>query len=361
VARERAMKSSRQSSAIRGSLLGGAVGDALGAGIEFSSLAQIRGRFGPRGVADYVEAYGRRGAITDDTQMTLFTAEGLIRAAVRLETKGICHPPSVVHHAYLRWLLQQGEAPPIETSTDGWLYDALHQQGPRAPGLTCLAALRAAESFGAPAVARNNSKGCGGVMRVAPVGLFAGRLNGDAAVFRLASEVAALTHGHATGHLAAGYFAVLIAALLDGFPLFGALERADAALAVYPQGEEVKAAVAAARALASRGPPDPEALATLGRGWVADEALAIAVACALTAEDFAAGILRAVNHSGDSDSTGALAGNILGVMLGEEAIPEPWLNQLEVREVIARIAGDLADIVTGARTAEDLWTDYPGA
>jgi len=78
---------------IRGTLLGGAVGDALGAGIEFLGLAEIRQRFGPTGLKDYVPAYGRRGAITDDTQMSLFTAEGLIRAWVRMQERGICSVP----------------------------------------------------------------------------------------------------------------------------------------------------------------------------------------------------------------------------------------------------------------------------
>ena len=66
---------------IRGSLLGGAVGDTLGAPIEFESLREIRARFGPEGLRKPAPAFGRVGAITDDTQMTLFTAEGLILAA----------------------------------------------------------------------------------------------------------------------------------------------------------------------------------------------------------------------------------------------------------------------------------------
>jgi ADP-ribosylglycohydrolase len=61
-------------------LLGAAVGDALGARIEFMRLPEIWRRYRHAGVADYVEAYGRRGAVTDDTQMTLFTAERLMRA-----------------------------------------------------------------------------------------------------------------------------------------------------------------------------------------------------------------------------------------------------------------------------------------
>jgi ADP-ribosyl-[dinitrogen reductase] hydrolase len=97
---------------IRGCLLGGAVGDALGAPVEFLSLAEIRRRFGPDGIRDYAHAYGRLGAITDDTQMTLFTAEGLLRAWVRGTVKGLYHPPGVIHHAYLRWLVTQGAYPP---------------------------------------------------------------------------------------------------------------------------------------------------------------------------------------------------------------------------------------------------------
>ena len=61
---------------IRGALLAGAVGDALGAPVEFMSLTEILRQFGPDGIGDYVPYAGRPGAITDDTQMTLFTAEG---------------------------------------------------------------------------------------------------------------------------------------------------------------------------------------------------------------------------------------------------------------------------------------------
>ena len=68
----------------RGCLLGGAVGDALGAPVEFMRHSQIVARFGPGGVRDFAPAYGRTGAITDDTQMSLFTAEGLLRASSML-------------------------------------------------------------------------------------------------------------------------------------------------------------------------------------------------------------------------------------------------------------------------------------
>jgi ADP-ribosylglycohydrolase len=121
-------------SRIRGCLLGGAVDDAFGAPVEFLSLQQIRHRFGPDGIRNYARAYGRKGAVTDDTQMTLFTAEGLLRATMRMSERGICHPPSVVHHAYLRWLLTQHERPTdhVEIRTDGWLFGVCIDAVPRA-------------------------------------------------------------------------------------------------------------------------------------------------------------------------------------------------------------------------------------
>jgi ADP-ribosylglycohydrolase len=93
---------------------GGAVGDALGAAVEFSSLEAIRAEFGPEGLRDHAASYGRsHGAVTDDTQMALFTAEGLVRACVGRQGKVSCDAVSVVHHAYLRWLWTQGQHGPL--------------------------------------------------------------------------------------------------------------------------------------------------------------------------------------------------------------------------------------------------------
>lgn len=348
---------------IRGSLLGGAVGDALGAAVEFLSLSEIRERFGLAGVRDYAPAYGRRGAITDDTQMTLFTAEGVLRAWVRAEERGICGVPGVIHHAYLRWLLTQGMRPEHldeRIGTDGWLFatKALHSR--RAPGNTCLSALRSSDSLTGPEVARNNSKGCGGVMRVAPVGLFAGMIGDDDRVFGMAADAAALTHGHPSGYLSAGHLAVTIAALLRGEHLPEALDAADAPLRAREHHAEVTDAIAAARALAAHGQPSPETLEALGEGWVAEEALGFAVCCALTARDFSDGVLLAANHSGDSDSTAAITGNLLGAQFGVAAIPVTWLDELELRPEIERLASDLHAICTGQMTSEEAWDAYPG-
>jgi ADP-ribosylglycohydrolase len=324
----------RTRSAYRGCLLGGALGDALGAPVEFMTLAQIQEAFGPVGVVGLEPEYGRCGAITDDTQLTLFTAEALLRWAHRTGGGDEGALAEVGLRAYRRWLLTQGEEAGA-TGTPGWLLGVEELHARRAPGLSCLSALRAGP-MGTPARPINGSKGCGGVMRAAPVGL--ARLDDP---FQAGCALAALTHGHPTGYLAAGYLAQVVAELGRGGDLSAACQRASRRLAREPGHEETLGAVNDAFALAAALRPAPLALETLGGGWVAEEALAIALYCALTARDVPHGLLLAVNHGGDSDSTGAIAGNLLGLLAGEDALPARWLEELELREVVAAVADDL--------------------
>jgi len=329
-----------------GCLLGGAVGDALGAPVEFMKRPEIQRRFGPDGIATYAPAYGGVGMITDDTQMTLFTAEGLLRAWVRGYVKGITTYSGVTAHAYLRWLQTQGERPTCDglsvNDETGWLFGqkALHSR--RAPGMTCLSALKAMTYFGEPA--QNESKGCGGVMRVAPVGLFASRLPQEFSpenTFRLGVELAALTHGHPTGTLTAGVFALVILALANGATVLDAAKASERILEQQTGHEKTMQAMNQAESLAQSKLPRDAAIAQLGEGWVADEALAISLYCALVARNFRDGIVLAVNHDGDSDSTGSITGNLLGTMYGSKAIPQEWLAPLELRDVIVEVADDL--------------------
>jgi ADP-ribosyl-[dinitrogen reductase] hydrolase len=330
-------------SRIRASLLAGAVGDALGAPIEFASLAEIRASFGPDGLRDYAPAYGRAaGAITDDTQMTLFVAEGLVLAA----RAGALRRPSerlrILHRAHLRWLHTQGlhsRHPSFgAAATEGWLVEARGIHARRAPGNTCTEALRASR-MGRREHPLNTSKGCGGVMRVAPVGL----ARGVDDPFRLGCEVAALTHGHPTGWLAAGFLAELVRDLLAGADLREACADALEELRRWPGHEETVRAVERALALAEGGAsPRPETVETLGGAWVAEEALAISLYCALVAPTLEEALLLAVNHGGDSDSTGSITGQIVGTIHGEEAIPVRWLERLELREEIEGVAEALA-------------------
>ena len=324
-----------------GCLLGGAVGDALGAPVEFLKRAEILRAFGPGGIRDMAPAYGRIGA---------FTAEGLLRAQTRLDSKGICHPPGVMARAYLRWLYTQGESHPLQQGAlDGWLIRQADLHAWRAPGNTCLDALRAMRDIGQPAC--NDSKGCGGIMRVAPVGMFVAAKAADSAdaarsdrlhaCFDMGCEAAGLTHGHVTGQLSAGAYAALIFCALTDRDLDAAIDTVLALLETRAGHEETATALRRAQQLAEQEPASPDALAQLGGGWVAEEALAIGVYCALSARNFEEGVILAVNHSGDSDSTGLLTGHLLGAVQGLSAIPERWLAPLELRDMLEQIADDL--------------------
>jgi ADP-ribosylglycohydrolase len=356
-----------------GCLLGGAAGDALGAPVEFMKRSEILRTFGSAGITDYAPAYGGLGRITDDTQMTLFTAEGLIRSLVRLKNKGITSFACVTAHAYLRWLETQGERPKIQfdfaKDETGWLFQQPELHSRRAPGNTCLSALREMSGLGDRAV--NNSKGCGGVMRMAPVGLLVSRAGEGASpeeAFEIGTELAGVTHGHPTGSLTGGVLAVLILALVEGVSLPEAIAAAKDILRGKDGYQETYYAIELAEVTANSGMPHDLAIARLGEGWIAEQALGISIYCALVARSFKEGIILAVNHDGDSDSTGAIVGNLLGTMYGAKAIPAEWLGPLELRGVISELADDLYDCPywqIGPFTPDKelnrrIWEKYPG-
>ena len=89
---------------------------------------------------------------------------------------------------------------------------------------------------------------------------------------------------------------------------------------------------------------DLDAIRELGGGWVAEETVAIALYCALRhADSFEDAVIAAVNHDGDSDSTGAVTGNIMGALLGMEGIPAAFVQPLELRDVLLATAKKLAE------------------
>lgn len=337
-----------------GCLLGGAVGDALGWPVEFDGWGDIQDRFGLAGVTGPI--FNSQGVmeVSDDTQMTLFTAEGLLLG--RLAGSG--SPALFTAHgyrAYLRWLHTQGDLnskdrnPALE---EGWLHKHQELFARRAPGGTCLSALGSG-TMGTLQNPINDSKGCGTVMRMAPIGLFAkspggltpmGNGEADQLTFRIGCEFSAITHGHPSGYLAGGVLALLISRLIAGDVLEGALDVCETEVSRHAGHEECLALVRKARELgrAEGNVPSPAILASIGEGWVAEEALAIGIYCALSyPDDFGKAVLLAVNHGGDSDSTGAIAGNIMGALVGRRGIPEDWLQDLELKPLLEAMAQNL--------------------
>jgi len=331
---------------VRGCLLGGAVGDALGAPIEFISWAEIERAHGPAGITEILPP----GHFTDDTQMTLFTCEGLIRANVRARSRGIAHARSMVHRAYLRWLHTQGERVESEALT-GWLVTDRRLHRREAPGNTCLSALASGE-MGTTDEPINGSKGCGGVMRAAPAGLFTTFVPKE--TYQLGCDIAAVTHGHPLGWQSAGALAVIIRSLVDGAQL-----RAAVVAAMRETDGEMRRTMERALTVADGGVPDATTIEReLGGGWVGEEALAIALACAVAAPDFEQGVVGAVNHSGDTDSTGSICGNILGALHGETAIPTRWVEALDARDLVETVADDFVREMTDPPVADE-WGSPP--
>ncbi|MFJ4620097.1 ADP-ribosylglycohydrolase family protein [Streptomyces sp. NPDC088812] len=327
-------------SRVRGTLLGAAVGDTLGTPVGLMDLEEIRRAHGPEGLVDLAPAYGRRGAVTHLTQLTLFTVDGLIRAQVRRDT-GAWHPPTDLHRAYLRWAATQRDwGPDLRRKDDGWLAREEWLYARRDPTRPLLLGL-GDDTMGTLESPKNTgATGPEATVRSAPFGLLVGWE--PQLVAQLAVECAAQTHGHPTACLSAGAYAVTVHALARGDSLDGAVQRALALLAARPGHEAVSQALQHALGAVRQGLPGPARVEELAGAGTAEAVLAAAVYCALVAEDVRHGLRLAVNHGAPSAPTGALTGGLLGALHGETALPPAWLAELEGRPTILELADDFA-------------------
>lgn len=311
-----------------GCLLGGAIGDAMGYPVEFMRYVEITRYFGGAGVRDLSES----NHISDDTQMTLFTAEGLLNAHKTGKS-----PVKSVYRSYLRWYYTQCGVRMPGAKYEGGLLGQREIFASRAPGSTCISSLSSGQ-MGTIADPINNSRGCGGVMRVAPCAVFPH-------TFDLGCRVAAITHGHPGGYISAGALAELLQKLYYGQSLPDAVQDVTDELLEIEGADSTREALEKAVALAAEGRPCAPTVKELGQGWVGEEALSIAVYSALSfPTDFGQAVRLAVNHDGDSDSTGAICGNIMGMLLGAGAIPVEWRDGVEMCNVIRAYAVRLSTI-----------------
>lgn len=343
---------------IRGCLFGGAVGDALGFTVEFVEDYEIFERYGSDGITEYeLDKKTGKALISDDTQMTLFTANGLLVGDTRGCMRGVQGwPRDYVARAYKDWLFTQNSSfsdrMQREFNQHSWLCDVPELYARRAPGNTCLSALTEAERSGYVndyiANPRNNSKGCGGIMRIAPIAL-----NYQMAIDQLdieAAQLAAITHGHSLGYISAAVLCHIINRIV--FPgeqkmslkeiVIEAKNTVENIFKGDKHLQELTDIIERAIVLSENEEDDLENIRSLGQGWVAEETLAIAIYCSLKCtDDFSKGIIASVNHSGDSDSTGAVTGNILGALVGYGKIDDKWKYNLECSDVILEIADDI--------------------
>ncbi|MFF3845734.1 ADP-ribosylglycohydrolase family protein [Streptomyces sp. NPDC002328] len=327
-------------SRVRGTLLGAAVGDALGAPVDRLGLEEIRQTHGPEGLVDLAPAHGRRGTVTHLTQLTLFTVDGLIRAQVRRDT-GAWHPPTDLHRAYLRWAATQRDwGPDLRRKDDGWLAHEEWLYARRDPARALLLGLGDATMGTLEAPKNPGETGPEAAARSAPFGLLVGWE--PQLVAQLAVECAAQTHGHPTAFLSAGAYAVTVHALARGDSLDGAVQRALALLAARPGHEPVAEALQHALGAVRQGMPGPARVEELVGEGTAAGVLSAAVYCALVAQDVRHGLRLAVNHGGRSAPVGALTGGLLGALHGETALPPAWVAEVEGRPTVLELADDFA-------------------
>ncbi len=334
---------------IRGSLIGGAVGDALGYPVEFMSAQAIMRMYGERGIRRYNpdRISGGVAVVSDDTQMTLFTACGILNS-VRTGEDVL----DGIRNAYVEWYYTQTGEISRKASKECWISGLPELNVCRAPGNTCMSALsRISNGY----EAMNYSKGCGGVMRIAPIALY-GAVGGRMGVeesCRMAADASELTHRHPMGYIPSALAAYIIRCLIqDADPTrekcrMYVEDGLEMVTSMYPKCREhireFSGLIRKAVELSDSSVNDLEAIErSLGEGWTADEALAVAIYCVLQHfDDFEGAMIAAVNHGGDSDSTGAIAGNILGAAMGYGAIPQFYKEGLELHDVIIHIADDL--------------------
>ena len=307
---------------LAGCLLGGALGDALGYPVEFEKVSQMSQDHDFDKIVDKL-------IVSDDTQMTLFTANALLLDGnLRINT----------WNCYQDWLETQFKQGKSELSHRpiSWLMEYPEMYASREPGRTCLMTLMR----GIPGDLNepiNQSKGCGALMRVAPLA-FIDRED----LYLVAIENSALTHGHQMSHIASAALVSLLRYISEGETLCDSvsLMRQDIKR-IFMGSLEVKVfddLLQQAIFASEKDFDDMEIISRLGEGWVAEETLAIALYCSLKYSNDLKKALRAVVfHDGDSDSTGSVTGQILGTLLGAKKLPQEEIKRLDLLEPLMKM------------------------
>ena len=331
-------------SRVRGTLLGAAIGDALGAPRRLDSPSTpIREAYGPEGLTDLASAYGRRGAITDDTQLTLFTVDGLIRAQVRRDT-GAWHPPTDLHRAYRRWAATQRDWGPDERrKDDGWLAREEWLYARRAPGPRLPARPRRRDD-GHPRRAQEPRES--GLRRACPLRARSGCWSAGSRSWSSSWPSSAPRRPTATPR--AIWRRARTPSIVHAPRARREPRRAPCSgpWPCWPPDPATSEIVRRPQAGAGRRTPGHAVRRpgreSLAEGWTAEGRCRSAVYCALVGEDVRHGLLLAVNHGGDLGCRRRPDGGLLGALHGETALPPAWLAELEGRPTMLELADDFA-------------------
>jgi ADP-ribosylglycohydrolase len=336
-----------------GALLGFAIGDAFGHPVRTMEFSEICTRFEKHGCLELAVSKQTETALfTDATQMSLFTADGIIWAD-REAKGGEINYTTYVFYAYQYWLFTQTNT--IAGKEYAWLFDTEKKRRQcrllKAKGLyknryldrvSIEALLRARDNQYGRLINRVNDNGDnGGLKRVLPAGLY---FNYDSeTAFRAGADFAAVTHSSPTGYLSAGCYCAVIAELMNGENLENAINIAMRILKEYDGHETTSLALDEMLELIKDEEVSPRvAINKLGDGKNAESALAIALFCvSLHNEDFANSIRLAANHDGESDVCAALCGGLFGAYRGVNSIPKRWIKKIQYYNLLLDVGEEL--------------------
>jgi ADP-ribosylglycohydrolase len=293
-------------------LFGLALGDALGWPAEFLSLPQIYSRFGSKGIQEPPNP----ALYTDDTQMTIALTNGLLDA-------GLAADIDVQMEAVAKHFIVWKNSP----------------ENNKAPGNTCMAAVQRLEAgITWREAGIISSKGCGSAMGVATIGYL--YQHDEAKLREVAMQSGIMTHGHpaaVAGSIAAAY---LVKLALDAVAPEEYLRR----VMTFCDGisEDFDRAMIRVSHVLAWG-SETHSMRHLGEGWIAEEAVALALYCVLRyPNDYTEAVRRGATSEGDSDSIACIAGGIMGARLGLNAIPLDWRERCENKTYLSDLAKRMA-------------------
>lgn len=320
-----------------GCLVGGAIGDAMGNPVEFQTMDKIVETYGRKGITDFLLDKNGIAKFTEDTQLTMFTADGVIKSAIKTGNDESMPDMRDIYASYQDWLkTQKGKFKPTQ---NGWISNIEDLHSKRGYRLMCTEALETGFP-GSMEFPINYSKSADGIMRTAPIGLKLYK-NPELA-FEAGARCAALTNGSPSAYLPAGLYAAIIANIVQGKEMNDAVDDSVKILKKYRGHEDTLKLIENARKLADSHVIEKTAIKRIGVGWNADEAIAVGVYCALKSpEDYKRAVLAAVNHDGASDTTAGIAGGLVGTYVGELKIPDEWKYRVELCSELDELSRDL--------------------
>ncbi len=307
---------------VKAIIFGHAVGDAVGGPVQFEERSE-RDRFPVTDMTPFGDPRFPKGAWSDDTSMSLCAMDALAKHGLDFKA---------VMENFKSWLFEN------EFTPTGVTFDV---------GRACF---RSVEEFSRNAMfaeghgrCGENENGNGSLMRIYPFSLYLGcsdfPLDGKIAYLHRAS---ALTHAHPRSCIGCGIYSFVLWEILENPTKQGIKEGLRNAKAYYQGEPELKYYL---RLFDERFDLLPRN-EIKSSGYVVDT-LEAAVWCLLTTENYRDCILKAVNLGLDTDSVGAVAGSLAGLLYGFEGIPEDWRNSLLKKEYFEELGKEFCDTLWG--------------